>query len=85
MSEIAQADGAAVPGGKLLNSTVIRRDKLGDCSYSTFWRYGHDQGFPEPDVVINRIRYWRESTVDAWIAARTAIAKGRRNAEEQPQ
>ena len=79
MSDIAHADGAAAPKGNLLSSNTIRREKLGNCSYPTFWRYGRDLGFPEPDVIINRVRYWRESTVDEWIATRTAIAKARKN------
>ncbi|HEY1504118.1 MAG TPA: hypothetical protein VGF92_07450 [Stellaceae bacterium] len=78
MSDIAHAERAAMPNDNLLNSSTIRRDKLGDISYPTFWRYGRDLGFPEPDVIINRIRYWRESTVDAWIASRTATAKARK-------
>jgi len=77
MSELAHAEGATAPN-PLMTSTPIRENKLGGISYQTFWRYCRDLGFPEPDVVVNRVRYWRESTVDAWIVARTAIAKSRK-------
>lgn len=82
MSETAHAEGAPAPDN-LLASSKIRKDKLGGISHQTFWRYGRDLNFPEPDVVINRVRYWRESTVDAWVAARTAMVKAKKNGEAQ--
>ncbi len=46
----------------LLNSRLVRKSR-GDCSDMTLWRHIKAGIFPPPDVVINRQRYWRKSTV----------------------
>jgi predicted DNA-binding transcriptional regulator AlpA len=41
----------------------------GNVSDMTLWRWGKCLGFPSPDVTINRRKFWRRSTITAWIAA----------------
>jgi predicted DNA-binding transcriptional regulator AlpA len=52
----------------LLSSAALRRH-LGDVSEMTIWRWTRDKGFPRPDVVIARRKFWRRATVEAWLSA----------------
>lgn len=38
-------------------------------SQPTLWRLRHDHRFPEPTEVTGRIVAWRQSDIEAWIAA----------------
>jgi hypothetical protein len=50
----------------ILDSVSVRQH-VGDVSEMTLWRWEQNQGFPRPDLVINRRKYWRLSTVDRWL------------------
>jgi predicted DNA-binding transcriptional regulator AlpA len=52
-----------------LGSVAFRR-VLGDISDTTFWRYEHDPrlGFPKPDLIIRRRKFWRRATIARWLA-----------------
>jgi len=49
-----------------------RRRYLGNISEMTAWRWERDYALPPPDLVVARRRFWRLSTLDAWIATRRA-------------
>jgi predicted DNA-binding transcriptional regulator AlpA len=57
----------------LLTSAGLRAI-CGGISDMTLWRWTHQRDFPKPDVVINRRKFWRRSTVQAWIAEQVANA-----------
>lgn len=42
---------------------------LGNISEMTIWRWGRDRGFPKPDLIIARRKFWRRGTVQAWLDA----------------
>jgi predicted DNA-binding transcriptional regulator AlpA len=50
-------------------STVL--DRTGNPSATTLWRLRKRKAFPEPVAISPNRRMWRESEIDAWIAART--------------
>jgi predicted DNA-binding transcriptional regulator AlpA len=41
---------------------------LGRISQMTLWRYCRNLGFPPPDFLLSRRRFWRASSVEAWLA-----------------
>jgi predicted DNA-binding transcriptional regulator AlpA len=51
-----------------LTSKAVR-ERLGDVSDMTLWRWLNDSelAFPKP-TYIRRRRYWREADIDAWQA-----------------
>jgi predicted DNA-binding transcriptional regulator AlpA len=51
----------------LIPAPLLRR-KLG-VSEMTVWRWLAAGRFPEPDVVVNRRRFWKVSTVSSWMVA----------------
>ncbi len=53
---------------KLLTSTQVR-EKLGNVSDMTLWRWLHHptMNFPQP-IYIGRRRYWREDELVAWLS-----------------
>jgi predicted DNA-binding transcriptional regulator AlpA len=55
----------------LLTTTVVRA-ALGNICDMTLWRWTRDLAFPAPDLVISRRKFWRRSTVQAWIAKQAA-------------
>jgi predicted DNA-binding transcriptional regulator AlpA len=42
---------------------------LGGVSEMTLWRWSRQRDFPLPDLIVARRKFWRRSTVQAWIAA----------------
>jgi predicted DNA-binding transcriptional regulator AlpA len=49
----------------LIAAPVLRR--LLGVSEMSLWRWIQTNQFPQPDVVMNRRRFWRHSTVETWI------------------
>jgi len=47
---------------------------LGGISDMTLWRWTHQLGFPPPDEIIQRRKYWRRSTLKRWLASRPRTA-----------
>ena len=56
-------------------STAQVRERYGNVSEMTIWRWRHDSelGFPEPDPIRKR-NYWRSDRLDAWDEARKKAA-----------
>jgi predicted DNA-binding transcriptional regulator AlpA len=54
-------------GGDPLLSSRGTREYCGDISEMTLWRWTRDHSFPPPDTTINRRRFWRRSSLDAWL------------------
>jgi predicted DNA-binding transcriptional regulator AlpA len=54
-------------GGDPLLDARGTRQYCGDISEMTMWRWARDYAFPGPDIVIARRRFWRRSTLDAWL------------------
>src|SRR5712671_1378208 len=52
----------------LLTSTGVKA-AIGGVSEMTLWRWSKTFGFPLPDLIVARRKFWRRSTVQAWIAA----------------
>lgn len=57
----------------MLTSRQVR-EKCGNVSDMSLWRWTRHAGFPEP-VRLNRRRYWRAGEVDAWWEARAAAER----------
>jgi predicted DNA-binding transcriptional regulator AlpA len=72
---IAQAEAIGVPAPDDLLTTAGVCRVLGGISVMALWRRRKTGGFPAPDVVINRINFWRRSTVQAWIAKQETAYK----------
>jgi predicted DNA-binding transcriptional regulator AlpA len=64
------------PVGDPLLDAKARRAYL-SASEMTLWRWAQDFGFPPPDVVIGRRRFWLLSTIDRWLAQRIDAHKQR--------
>jgi predicted DNA-binding transcriptional regulator AlpA len=47
---------------------------LGRISQMTLWRYRRNLGFPPPDYLLSRRRFWRASSVEAWLATQAERA-----------
>jgi predicted DNA-binding transcriptional regulator AlpA len=56
-------------GDPLLESNAVRA-YCGGISTMTLWRWSAEHGFPQPDLILSRRRFWKRSTLDAWITAR---------------
>ena len=54
-------------GGDPLLSSRGAREYCGDISEMTLWRWTREHNFPLPDVKLNRRRFWRRSSLDAWL------------------
>lgn len=54
-------------GDPLLNSARARRH-VGEISVMTEWRWTRDFGYPAPDLVVSRRKFWRRSTLDRWVS-----------------
>jgi predicted DNA-binding transcriptional regulator AlpA len=67
LSRQAVVVGAPDPND-LLNSAAVRQI-AGGISDMTLWRWTRERGFPQPDATIARRKFWRRSTVQAWIEA----------------
>jgi predicted DNA-binding transcriptional regulator AlpA len=52
----------------LLSSARVKA-KCGGISSMTIWRLERRKDFPPPDVIINRRKFWRRSTIEGWLAA----------------
>jgi predicted DNA-binding transcriptional regulator AlpA len=52
----------------LLTTPGIRA-ALGNISEMTLWRWSNTLAFPRPDLIVARRKFWRRSTLQAWIAA----------------
>jgi predicted DNA-binding transcriptional regulator AlpA len=73
--QIAEApDRAETPERDPLLDAHATKEHLGNISEMTFWRWGRDLGFPEPDFVIGRRRFWRLSSIEAWLETQGARA-----------
>jgi predicted DNA-binding transcriptional regulator AlpA len=66
--EILQFQLPEIGGAPLLSSRGTR-EYCGDISEMTLWRWTRDQSFPRPDMTLNRRRFWRRSSLDAWFDA----------------
>jgi predicted DNA-binding transcriptional regulator AlpA len=42
---------------------------VGGISVMSLWRWHRDLGFPAPDLIIARRKFWRRGTIQGWIAA----------------
>jgi predicted DNA-binding transcriptional regulator AlpA len=62
--EAASHDGA---DDDLLTSAQVRQH-FGGISEMTLWRWTRDIGFPKPDKVIQRRKFWRRRTITNWSA-----------------
>jgi predicted DNA-binding transcriptional regulator AlpA len=60
-------------GDPLMASADTRR-YLGGISEMTLWRWLQILDFPAPDMTLQRRRFWRRSTVEAWLAAQAEKA-----------
>jgi len=67
--EIAEAPDRA---GDPLFDARKTQDYCGGISPMTLWRWTRKLGFPQPDIIIQRRKFWRKSTLDTWIEARIA-------------
>ena len=38
-----------------------------DASDMTLWRWTRELGFPAPDMVIQRRKFWRRPTIERWL------------------
>jgi predicted DNA-binding transcriptional regulator AlpA len=47
---------------------------LGRISQMTLWRYRRNLEFPPPDYLLSRRRFWRASSVEAWLATQAERA-----------
>ena len=72
----APPEEAAPPPKKLMRSAAVK-SRLGDISSQTLWRYTRDPdlGFPKP-LYINGVRYWEESSIEAFIENRRGMGRG---------
>jgi len=52
---------------KKLQNSKTTRERLGNISPMTFWRWIKSGKFPEPDARMNGHNYWLESTTDQYI------------------
>lgn len=55
---------------KLIPLSVVL-DRTGNPSSTTIWRLRKCGAFPDPVSISPNRKMWRESEIDAWIAART--------------
>jgi predicted DNA-binding transcriptional regulator AlpA len=69
-SSAAVRAASAGPDRLLKQAAVLAR--VGDVSRSTLYHWRLRGEFPKPDRTISARPYWRESTVDAWIATSKA-------------
>jgi predicted DNA-binding transcriptional regulator AlpA len=58
---------AGTPDRDPLLDAHATKQHLGNISEMTFWRWGQSLGFPEPNFVIGRRRFWRLSSIEAWL------------------
>jgi predicted DNA-binding transcriptional regulator AlpA len=49
-------------------------DFLGRISQMTLWRYHRNLAFPPPDYLLSRRRFWRASSIEAWLATQAERA-----------
>jgi predicted DNA-binding transcriptional regulator AlpA len=61
-----------IGGDPLLNSGAMR-EYCGQISEMTVWRWSRDHDFPRPDLILNKRRFWRRSTLDGWLARMSAM------------
>jgi predicted DNA-binding transcriptional regulator AlpA len=52
----------------LLTSAGVKA-ALGGISDMTLWRWSRERGFPPPDKVIARRKFWFRRTIRGWVAA----------------
>jgi predicted DNA-binding transcriptional regulator AlpA len=64
----------------LLTALAVK-NILGGVSEMTLWRWSRDRGFPKPDLVIGRRKYWRRATVQGWISVQATRRIERRTTE----
>jgi hypothetical protein len=74
---VAAAGGYLPPQGglldPLLDGKTVKRD-LGNISEMSLWRWSRDRGFPVPDLIIGRRKFWYRSTVQGWVDAQRGAA-----------
>jgi predicted DNA-binding transcriptional regulator AlpA len=61
----------AVGGDPLLDARRTRK-YCGDISDMTLWRWTETLGFPPADYTIGNRRFWRLSSIEAWLARQEA-------------
>jgi predicted DNA-binding transcriptional regulator AlpA len=52
---------------QLLTSGKVRK-LLGGITDMSLWRWTKHLGFPQPDHVISRRKYWRRGTIESWLS-----------------
>lgn len=62
---------------RLLPSKAVR-ERLGNCSNMTLWRYTHDEkiDFPQPTIIRKR-RFWEADEIEAFITRQALAATGK--------
>jgi len=61
----------AVGGDPLLDARRTRK-YCGEVSDMTLWRWTETLGFPPADFIIGNRRFWRLSSIEAWLARQEA-------------
>ena len=76
--DVHHEDEATKPPKKLLKSAAVK-NRLGDISSQTLWRYGRDPEleFPKPFYIYG-VRYWEAGEIDAFIERRQGLESCRR-------
>jgi predicted DNA-binding transcriptional regulator AlpA len=57
----------------LLNSGQVRK-AIGNVSHMSIWRWTQERGFPLPDKIIVRRKFWFRHTINAWLATQESGA-----------
>jgi predicted DNA-binding transcriptional regulator AlpA len=55
-----------LPGSDPLVGSGVIRKEIGGVSAPTLWRWIRQGKFPQHDIKVNNIRFWRWSRVLAW-------------------
>jgi len=66
--QIEQAPG--LTGSDPVFDARTTRQYVGGISEMTLWRWTELLDFPAPDFIIGRKKFWRRSTIDAWLDTR---------------
>jgi predicted DNA-binding transcriptional regulator AlpA len=61
-------------GGPTYNAKHMR-EYVGRVSEMTIWRWTRKHDFPPPDIIIDKRRFWRRSTLDAWLTRMSAMPR----------
>jgi predicted DNA-binding transcriptional regulator AlpA len=62
-------------GGDPAYNAKDTREYVGRVSEMTIWRWTRKHDFPPPDIIIDKRRFWRRSTLDAWLDRMAAMPR----------